>query len=809
MTKLKAFILAGLVAATALFAPAPARAVALECDTLSTGLGVCLPRYGTDFDQWAASDIAALTLINAGAASTTTVAALGASTTSITTALNALAVSTTALSASTTSLKGILNTVGASTAALSASTSSISSILTSVGASTATLSLSTASIYSALQSTAGALTAETAARIAADLTLQPLDADLTDLADGSLTGSKVGSGVPAANIANGTMGTVNTGGNAATATALAANGSNCSSGSSPLGVDASGASESCFDVATQAELDTHAALTGTSAHSAASANTASMIVARDGSGNFSAGTITGALSGNATTATSLASGGVGQVPYQTGSGATSFLPAMAAGGIITGNGTSAIPSTGTFTGTANQVVITRTGANIVLSTPQDIGTGSSPTFNTVTAALSGNATTATTATNIASGAAGQILYQSASGTTAKLPAMADGGIVIGAGTSVAPTTGTLTGTANQVVVTRNGAGVVLSGPQSLGTGSSPTFVTVTAALSGNSTTATALAANGANCSAGQAPLGVDASGAVESCTAYQAADADLDDLADGSLSGSKIGSGIVVSNLAAGALPENVTVSTANITPGTNGAGQLVKLDASSKLPAVDGSALINLPSAAGGAVLASTQTFSGINTFNGGIISSSYVVAGMTTLTSTATYTSLYQNAYTMVASTNPSSLGLSCIYGISAGYNYELEFTLTQIGSNGKLEARFNGDSGSTYDYRAHYNVGSEGLFGNTAQTLLELSGPILNTAAYEWTGRMRFALWRADSTQITMYGETTVGLGTSGDGFGHIDFSGHYDGASSIASICVFPSAGTLTGRINLYALKRGDQ
>lgn len=43
---------------------------------------------------------------------------------------------------------------------------------------------------------------------------------------------------------------------------------------------------------------------------------------------------------------------------------------------------------------------------------------------------------------------------------------------------------------------------------------------VTGALTGNADTATALAANGANCSAGQAPLGVDASGAVESCTAY-------------------------------------------------------------------------------------------------------------------------------------------------------------------------------------------------------------------------------------------------------------------------------------------------
>lgn len=38
-------------------------------------------------------------------------------------------------------------------------------------------------------------------------------------------------------------------------------------------------------------------------------------------------------------------------------------------------------------------------------------------------------------------------------------------------------------------------------------------------LTGNADTSTALAANGANCSAGSYPLGVDASGAVEGCTA--------------------------------------------------------------------------------------------------------------------------------------------------------------------------------------------------------------------------------------------------------------------------------------------------
>lgn len=45
--------------------------------------------------------------------------------------------------------------------------------------------------------------------------------------------------------------------------------------------------------------------------------------------------------------------------------------------------------------------------------------------------------------------------------------------------------------------------------------------TFSGALSGNATTATALAANGANCAASTAPLGVDASGAVESCTDFE------------------------------------------------------------------------------------------------------------------------------------------------------------------------------------------------------------------------------------------------------------------------------------------------
>ncbi|NTU64348.1 MAG: hypothetical protein HGB05_13345, partial [Chloroflexi bacterium] len=51
---------------------------------------------------------------------------------------------------------------------------------------------------------------------------------------------------------------------------------------------------------THPQIDTHLAATGTAAHGATSANTASQLVVRDASGNFSAGTVTATLIGNVT-----------------------------------------------------------------------------------------------------------------------------------------------------------------------------------------------------------------------------------------------------------------------------------------------------------------------------------------------------------------------------------------------------------------------------------------------------------------------------------------------------------------------------
>ena len=87
---------------------------------------------------------------------------------------------------------------------------------------------------------------------------------------------------------------------------------------------------------------------------ATSANTASKVVARDASGDFSAGTITATLSGSATsatTATNLAGGAANQIPYQTGAGATSFTVAPSASNqVLNWNGSAFTWSAGTISG---------------------------------------------------------------------------------------------------------------------------------------------------------------------------------------------------------------------------------------------------------------------------------------------------------------------------------------------------------------------------------------------------------------------------------------------------------------------------
>lgn len=155
----------------------------------------------------------------------------------------------------------------------------------------------------------------------------------------------------------------------------------------------------------------------------ATANTANSIVLRDGTGNFAAGTITATLSGNATsatTATHLAGGAVGTIPYQSASGTTAQLTAGTSGQYLRANG-SAAPS---WTSAAS--IKTDLGLNNVENTAISTwaGTSNITTLGTVT-----NGTWNATTIGTAKGGTG-------------LTAFTSGGAVYATSTS-ALTTGTL------------------------------------------------------------------------------------------------------------------------------------------------------------------------------------------------------------------------------------------------------------------------------------------------------------------------------------------------------------------------------
>lgn len=115
---------------------------------------------------------------------------------------------------------------------------------------------------------------------------------------------------------------------------------------------------------------------------------------------------------NATFATNLLGGAKNKIPYQTGSGATSFTGAASSGDVL---------------GTASDGTPTWVAAN-TLSVNYAATAGSANTAGTATSANS--ATTATTATNLSGTVTGSIPYQSASGTTSYLSPATNGNVLI-------------------------------------------------------------------------------------------------------------------------------------------------------------------------------------------------------------------------------------------------------------------------------------------------------------------------------------------------------------------------------------------
>jgi hypothetical protein len=158
-------------------------------------------------------------------------------------------------------------------------------------------------------------------------------------------------------------------------------------------------------------------------------NTVSTVVKRDSSGNFAAGTITASLTGTASTATNLAGGALGSMPYQTAAGTTAFVPAgsptnvltISAGGIPTWAATGTAASASNLSGGTAGAVVYQSAPN----TTAFLAAGTSGQVLALTSAQLPAWTTlsaVTSVANLSGGATNKIPYQSTTSVTAFIDA---------------------------------------------------------------------------------------------------------------------------------------------------------------------------------------------------------------------------------------------------------------------------------------------------------------------------------------------------------------------------------------------------
>jgi hypothetical protein len=211
------------------------------------------------------------------------------------------------------------------------------------------------------------------------------------------------------------------------------------------------------------------------------------------------------ITGNAGTATALASN-------PSDCAGTQFATAIAANGNLTCAALvdADIPNTITINLAATATALAANGANCSAG-QYPLGIDASGAVEGCTVA-SGSGTVTNTGGNLTANAV--VLGAGTVDTKVVAGIITDGTskVTLGvAGTSVGSVDfkNATSGTVTLAPVTGALGTVTVSLPATTGT---------VALTSGNVATATALAANGANCSAGSYPLGVDASGAVESCT---------------------------------------------------------------------------------------------------------------------------------------------------------------------------------------------------------------------------------------------------------------------------------------------------
>jgi len=202
------------------------------------------------------------------------------------------------------------------------------------------------------------------------------------------------------------------------------------------------------------------------------------------------GTINASITGVSTTATNIAGGTAGQLHYQTGPGATSFVSTATTGNFLQANYVGAPTWTSTGSIYVNRATIadtatTATNAGTAYATiaSHSAGTGLTGSAFNGSAAQTWTLNTATlmqTSVNVVGGAAGSLVYQTDAGATTTL-ALGTNGYVLTAGASAPAwtalsgvTSGNATNAANVATVAQPASGTYY-----------PTFVNANNASSAN------------------------------------------------------------------------------------------------------------------------------------------------------------------------------------------------------------------------------------------------------------------------------------------------------------------------------------
>ncbi|MCG2725184.1 MAG: hypothetical protein L6420_02820 [Elusimicrobia bacterium] len=247
-----------------------------------------------------------------------------------------------------------------------------------------------------------------------------------------------------------------------------------------------------------------------------------------------------------TGATSLISGGI---LYGGGTGAISALNVLTNGQLLIGDNSGA-PAAAGLTGTANQVVVTNGAGYITLSLPQDIHSGATPTF---------------TGLDILAGSTVDM------NTTGKITNLADPLVDQDAATKIYVDNATGGGTGawglsgNNINDSINFLGTTGFGDDLVIKTADSERMRITSAGIIELSNALDIAYGGTGA--------VTAAGARTNLglvigTNIQAWDADLTDLADGTLTGSKVGSGVPAANIAAGTAGIDINGNAATVTNG-------------------------------------------------------------------------------------------------------------------------------------------------------------------------------------------------------------------------------------------------